>query len=49
MHVDRNGNGLPGHPFCPADTNLTHVCTKVYAKGLRNPFRFTLRRRRPTR
>ena len=43
MHVDRNGNGLPGHPFCPSDTNLTHVCTKVYAKGLRNPFRFTLR------
>ena len=43
IHVDRNGNGLPGHPFCPADTDLTHVCTKVYAKGLRNPFRFTLR------
>jgi PKD repeat protein len=43
MHVDRNGNGLPGHPFCAANTNLTHVCTKVYAKGLRNPFRFTLR------
>ncbi len=34
---------LPSHPFCPADTDLTHVCTKVYAKGFRNPFRFTLR------
>jgi glucose/arabinose dehydrogenase len=43
MHIDRNGNGLPGHPFCPSDTDLTHVCTKIYAAGLRNPFRFTLR------
>jgi glucose/arabinose dehydrogenase/PKD repeat protein len=43
MHVDRNGRGLPGHPFCPTDADLTHVCTKVYAKGFRNPFRFTLR------
>jgi glucose/arabinose dehydrogenase len=43
MHVDRNGNGLPGHPFCRSDANLTHVCTKIYARGLRNPFRFNLR------
>ncbi len=43
LHVDRNGNGLPGHPFCPQDENLTHTCTKIYAKGFRNPFRFTLR------
>ena len=43
MHVDRNGHGLPGHPFCPAENDLTKVCTKLYAKGLRNPFRFTLR------
>ncbi|MEA2481084.1 MAG: hypothetical protein QOJ07_3006, partial [Thermoleophilaceae bacterium] len=43
LHIDRNGNGLPGHPFCPGDGDLTHVCTKVYAKGFRNPFRFTLR------
>jgi glucose/arabinose dehydrogenase/PKD repeat protein len=43
LHVDRDGQGLPDHPFCPDDTDLTHVCTKVYAKGLRNPFRFTLR------
>jgi PKD repeat protein len=42
MHIDRNGNGLPGHAFCPSDTDLTHVCTKLYAKGFRNPFRFTL-------
>ena len=43
LHVDRQGQGLSGHAFCPADTDLTHVCTKIHAKGLRNPFRFTLR------
>ena len=43
MHIDRNGRGLADHPFCPADANLEHVCTKIYAKGFRNPFRFTLR------
>jgi glucose/arabinose dehydrogenase len=43
LHVDRDGRGLPGHPFCPTDNDLTHVCTKVYAKGFRNPFRFTLK------
>jgi glucose/arabinose dehydrogenase len=43
IHVDRSGMGIPGHAFCPGDDDLTHVCTKLYAKGLRNPFRFTLR------
>ncbi|HEX5922362.1 MAG TPA: LamG-like jellyroll fold domain-containing protein [Baekduia sp.] len=43
MHVDRSGLGLGSHPFCPSDTDLTHVCTKLFAKGLRNPYRFTLR------
>ena len=43
IHVDRNGRGLPGHPFCPAEADLGKVCTKVWAKGFRNPFRFTLR------
>jgi glucose/arabinose dehydrogenase len=43
MHVDRNGNGLSGHPFCQGDNNLAHVCTKVWAGGFRNPFRFKLR------
>jgi glucose/arabinose dehydrogenase len=43
IHVDRNGRGLPGHPFCPANSDLTQVCTKVWAMGFRNPFRFTLR------
>ena len=43
MHIDRNGMGLPGHSFCPDDDNLSHVCTKLHAKGFRNPFRFSLR------
>jgi glucose/arabinose dehydrogenase len=42
VHVDRNGKGLAGHPFCPIDPNLDHVCTKLYAKGFRNPFRFSV-------
>jgi glucose/arabinose dehydrogenase len=43
MHVDRQGHGLPGHPFCPTETDLTKVCTKLHAKGFRNPYRFQLR------
>ena len=43
IHVDRNGMGLPGHAFCPTETDLTKVCTKLYAKGLRNPYRFNIR------
>ena len=43
IHIDRNGQGLPGHPFCPDDADLTKVCAKLYAKGFRNPFRFQLR------
>jgi glucose/arabinose dehydrogenase len=42
LHIDRAGNGLPDHPFCPSDHTLTDVCTKVYAKGFRNPYRFSL-------
>ncbi len=47
LHVDQHpahlGQGLAGHPFCAGDGDLTHTCTKVYAEGFRNPFRFTLR------
>ncbi len=42
LHIDREGRGLPGHPFCPSDGDLTHNCTKVAALGFRNPFRFTV-------
>ncbi|MGE5281274.1 MAG: PQQ-dependent sugar dehydrogenase [Chloroflexota bacterium] len=43
LHISTTGEGLPGHPFCPSDENLKDVCTKVYAKGFRNPFRFFFR------
>lgn len=43
LHVDREGRGLPGHPFCGGHDDLTRVCAKVYAKGFRNPYRFALR------
>jgi glucose/arabinose dehydrogenase len=43
LHIGTNGEGLAGHPFCPSDEKLTDVCTKIYAKGFRNPFRFFFR------
>ena len=43
MRVDRDGRGVAGHAFCPLDADTTHVCTKLWAKGFRNPFRFKLR------
>ena len=43
LHVDRAGRGLPGHPYCASDANLEHTCTKVFARGFRNPYRFALR------
>jgi PKD repeat protein/glucose/arabinose dehydrogenase len=43
LHVDKSGRGLANHPFCPEVTDLTRTCTKVYATGFRNPYRFTLR------
>ena len=42
LHIDRKGHGVPGHPFCPRERDLSRVCTKVFAKGFRNPFRFSL-------
>jgi glucose/arabinose dehydrogenase len=42
LHVDTSGRGLPGHPFCPSETDLTKTCTRLYAKGFRNPYRFTI-------
>jgi len=43
MHITRDGQGLPAHSFCPGNADLADVCTKLHAKGFRNPFRFTLR------
>jgi glucose/arabinose dehydrogenase len=42
LHIDENGNGLKGHPFCKKTKDLSRTCTKVYARGFRNPFRFVL-------
>jgi glucose/arabinose dehydrogenase len=42
LHVDRNGNGLPGHSFCRFNHDVTDTCTKIYARGFRNPYRFSL-------
>ena len=42
LHINANGNGLEGHPFCRKTKNLERTCTKVYARGFRNPFRFVL-------
>jgi glucose/arabinose dehydrogenase len=42
LHVDTHGDGLRDHPFCRKDKDLSHTCTKVFARGFRNPFRFTL-------
>ena len=35
-------SGLPGHPFCRDETNLSLACTKVFATGFRNPYRLSL-------
>jgi glucose/arabinose dehydrogenase len=42
LHIDRKGQGLRRHPFCPRERDLSRVCTKVFARGFRNPFRFSL-------
>jgi len=47
LHVDRAGRGLRGHPFCPRLRKLSRVCTKIHARGFRNPFRLVLRGKRP--
>jgi glucose/arabinose dehydrogenase len=42
LHIDPSGNGLGDHPFCRKVKNLAQTCTKVFATGFRNPFRFTI-------
>jgi glucose/arabinose dehydrogenase/PKD repeat protein len=42
LHIDADGNGLPKHPFCRKTKKLERTCTKIYATGFRNPFRFVL-------
>lgn len=42
LHVDRDGRGVAGHPFCPSATSRDLLCAKTFATGFRNPFRFAL-------
>lgn len=46
LHVDRDGQGLPGNPFWNGDPNANR--SKVWATGFRNPFRMTLLPGEPT-
>jgi glucose/arabinose dehydrogenase len=41
LHVTREGDGLPSNPFWNGDPDTNR--SKVWAYGLRNPWRFTLR------
>lgn len=41
LRIDRAGKGLPANPFW--DGNADHGQSKVWALGLRNPFRFALK------
>jgi len=43
LHVNRNGEGLEKNGTCPGVIDFDRNCTKVYARGLRNPFRFSFR------
>jgi glucose/arabinose dehydrogenase len=43
LHVKADGSGFPNSPFCTNAADTTSNCSKVYAAGFRNPFRFTLR------
>lgn len=41
LHIDRNGKGFSGNPFYTG--RVSDNKSKVWAYGLRNPFRFTLK------
>jgi glucose/arabinose dehydrogenase len=43
LHIDRNGKGLPTNGTCPGITDFDRNCTKVYARGFRNPYQFSFR------
>ena len=37
LHIDRDGRGLPGHPFCPAETDLDAGLHEDLRQGLPQP------------
>src|SRR6185369_9058482 len=41
LHVTANGDGVPANPFWNGDP--TAIRSKVWAYGLRNPYRFNIR------
>jgi glucose/arabinose dehydrogenase/PKD repeat protein len=43
LHVKPDGTGYENSSFCSSASDTTSNCSKVYAEGFRNPFRFTLR------
>jgi len=43
LHVDTNGQGVAGNPFFSGGAQTTDNRSKVWALGMRNPFRFSLR------
>jgi glucose/arabinose dehydrogenase len=44
LHIHPDGTGFAGSPYCPPPaTSTSSNCSKVWAEGFRNPFRFTLR------
>jgi len=43
LHVTPEGKGIATNGTCPGVTDFDRNCTKVYARGFRNPFRFSLR------
>ncbi len=46
LHVHADGTGFTGSPYCAGISGATTQsnCSKVWAAGFRNPFRFTLRK-----
>jgi PKD repeat protein len=43
LHIDTQGNGLPTNGTCPGVTDFDRNCTKVFARGFRNPYQFSFR------
>ncbi|WP_328645294.1 PQQ-dependent sugar dehydrogenase [Amycolatopsis sp. NBC_00348] len=41
LHLTKDGNGVPGNPYYDA-ANPASSASKVFARGFRNPFRFSI-------
>ena len=47
LHVDRNGHGLPGHAFCPGETDLDEGLHQGVRQGIPQPVPLPAPDRRP--